>query len=196
MERRRFVDVAMYFEGSILLVAVLLAWVLGIELRSLGEISWPAVRWSVFLTLPLLAVMWVVSELPWAPFERIRREMDALIGQLFADASGLDIAMIALLAGVGEETLFRGVIQSVLGGWLTPWWGLAIASVLFGLMHFVTPTYALLATVIGAYLGSLFLLTGNLIVPILVHTLYDVVALAYLVHARRATHERSVADLD
>jgi len=40
--------------------------------------------------------------------------------------------------------------------------------------------YALLAGVVGLYLGGLYLLTGNLLVPIVVHALYDVVALGYL----------------
>ena len=45
---------------------------------------------------------------------------------------------------------------------------------------------ALLAGVVGLYLGGLYLLTGNLLVPIVVHALYDIVALGYLRKAERA----------
>jgi membrane protease YdiL (CAAX protease family) len=41
-----------------------------------------------------------------------------------------------------------------------------------------------LAALIGAYLGFVFLLSGNLLVPIIAHAVYDVVALFVL--ARRA----------
>src|SRR5262249_54526611 len=61
-----------------------------------------------------------------------------------------------------------------------PWLGLAAASVLFGLLHAVTPTYAVLATLMGGYLGGLWMATGNILAPIIVHALYDFVVLYYL----------------
>jgi len=60
-----------------------------------------------------------------------------------------------------------------------------VASMLFGLAHLVTPTYALLAGIIGAYLGTLVFVTGDLFAPILSHALYDYVALRYLVRQDR-----------
>jgi len=50
----------------------------------------------------------------------------------------------------------------------------------FGLAHCLTPAYAVLAAIVGAYLGSLFALTGNPLLPILAHALYDLPALAIL----------------
>jgi membrane protease YdiL (CAAX protease family) len=64
------------------------------------------------------------------------------------------------------------------------WVALAAASLLFGVGHWLSASYAILASLIGAYLGTLFLLSGNLLVPMLAHAAYDVVAL--LVLARRA----------
>jgi membrane protease YdiL (CAAX protease family) len=61
---------------------------------------------------------------------------------------------------------------------------LAGASVLFGVGHWLSWSYAVLATMIGAYLGVVFLLSGNLLAPIVAHAAYDVVALFVL--ARRA----------
>jgi membrane protease YdiL (CAAX protease family) len=52
--------------------------------------------------------------------------------------------------------------------------------VLFGLLHPITPTYAVLAALMGAYLGGVWLASGNLLVPIVAHALYDFIALAYL----------------
>ena len=65
----------------------------------------------------------------------------------------------------------------VLGRWgaMT---GLLASNVLFGLAHSITPTYAVLAGLLGIYLGFIFTITGeeNLIAPILCHSLYDLIA--------------------
>ena len=91
--------------------------------------------------------------------------------------------------------LFRGVVQTALTEQfgIAPPWAIGMAAVVFGAMHFVTPAYAVLATVAGAYLGWLYDVSGQLVLPILVHGLYDSLALIYLVRrARRkngpATH--------
>jgi uncharacterized protein len=75
---------------------------------------------------------------------------------------------LSCLAGLSEELLFRGLLQPLLG--------ITIASILFGAMHFITFGYALLAAVIGFYLGFLFDYTGNILIPILVHAIYNVFA--------------------
>ncbi|MBM4076959.1 MAG: CPBP family intramembrane metalloprotease, partial [Planctomycetes bacterium] len=48
----------------------------------------------------------------------------------------------------------------------------------FGLAHSITPLYALLASLLGLYLGIIFIALGteNLIAPIVAHSLYDFVA--------------------
>jgi membrane protease YdiL (CAAX protease family) len=62
---------------------------------------------------------------------------------------------------------------------------LLLAAALFGVLHFITPAYAVLAGLLGLYMGVLYLVTGNLLVPIVVHSLYDFVALLYLVRWRK-----------
>ena len=94
------------------------------------------------------------------------------------------LALVALFAGLGEETLFRGVIQPALATHLPVLAALAATAALFGLAHWITPTYALLAGIVGAYLGGLLLVSGNLLVPIVAHALYDLVALTLLVRLK------------
>jgi membrane protease YdiL (CAAX protease family) len=93
----------------------------------------------------------------------------------------VDLALLSLVAGIGEELLCRGVLQPVLGRWLGPAFGLAAASLLFGLLHPVSWLYIVLAGLLGAYLGFLYLATGNLLGPIVAHALYDFVVLVYIV---------------
>ena len=111
----------------------------------------------------------------------VKQFTEEVIRPLFAPCTLFDLALIALLAGLGEEMLFRGILQPALGRWLGPWPGLVLASVLFGLLHPITGTYVVLAALIGAYLGYLFDLRQNLLVVIVAHALYDFVVLACLV---------------
>jgi hypothetical protein len=119
-----------------------------------------------------------------APVARLVRVAEQRIAPLFAGSTPVALALVALFAGLGEETLFRGVIQPALAMHLPMWGALAAAATLFGLAHWITPTYALLAGIVGAYLGGLLLVSGNLLVPIVAHALYDLVALTLLVRLK------------
>jgi membrane protease YdiL (CAAX protease family) len=94
--------------------------------------------------------------------------------------------MVAVLAGVGEELLFRGVVQAKLIDWTSPAIGVVIGSLLFGAMHALSKTYFVLATLIGLCFGWLAWHYHDLVAPIVAHTVYDFVALLYLSRARCA----------
>ena len=99
---------------------------------------------------------------------------------------------LAVAAGIGEETLFRGFVQGSLAHALGPTAALALASVVFGLAHAVTPAYAMIATIIGFYLGCAWQVSGNLLVPVTIHAVYDAVAIGYVMlemRSRRAEAE-------
>jgi len=79
------------------------------------------------------------------------------------------ILLLAVFSAVGEELLFRGAIQNQ--------FGLVIASVLFGLMHFpVMPVmipWTITAMLMGFVLGGLYMYSGNILAPILLHFLIN-----------------------
>jgi hypothetical protein len=102
----------------------------------------------------------------------IRKTVRKDIKAVFASTTVVDICLISLWAGLAEELLFRGVIQAR--------WGLLAASILFGVLHFVTPVYALLAMVIGFYIGLVYHFFQSLLIPIQLHAIYDFGALIYL----------------
>lgn len=60
-------------------------------------------------------------------------------------AAGAGSLALSLAAGVGEEIMFRGVLQQSLSAAVGEAPGLVLASAVFGALHAVTPTYALLA---------------------------------------------------
>lgn len=111
-----------------------------------------------------------------------QRSVLALLGRkrrpIFALLSSI---LLGFAAGVGEEWLFRGVAQSALssGLGLSDVAAVGLASVVFGLLHAVTPAYAALATGASVFFGWLYLSSGNLAVPIACHAIYDVAALMW-----------------
>jgi hypothetical protein len=131
-------------------------------------------------TLPMLAAFVVLERSEAAFLRAIRVRLEHAVVALFARASLKELALVCAAAGIGEEVLFRGFLQRALGAWMGEWPGLLAASVLFGAVHPVTPGYVVIASAIGIYLGGLWLATGNLLVPILAHGLYDFVALLLL----------------
>jgi len=149
------------------------------------HLSWQAGLWGLIATAPLILLMLWSTRSAWPPLELLRREIEQVLVPLFAECSLLELALIAAFAGFGEEMLFRGVFQTHLADIWNPWLALAVASTAFGLLHLVTPTYALLAGLVGAYLGCLLMLGDNLLLPISVHSLYDFVALTFLVRRHR-----------
>ena len=86
---------------------------------------------------------------------------------------------LGLAAGVGEEMLFRGVLQTELSSRLGDTSALAVSSIIFGALHAVTPLYAALASLASLFFGYLYIQSQNLAVPIVCHGLYDVGALLW-----------------
>jgi membrane protease YdiL (CAAX protease family) len=85
--------------------------------------------------------------------------------------SGLmfNIFMIAVLPAIGEELMFRGVIQRVMTNWAKNYhWGIWITAFLFSAMHM--QFYGFLPRMaLGAMFGYLLVWTGTMWVPILAH---------------------------
>lgn len=94
---------------------------------------------------------------------------------LVRGASLFSIVVVAVLAGFSEELLFRGLLQ--------PRVGVLLASILFGAFH--GPSFSLAplgvwAAAVGGFLGVLYLDSGNLLVPMSIHGVYDFLALVYV----------------
>jgi uncharacterized protein len=185
---KHFPPMAAVFEGSLVPAAIGLGWLLNSPPLATFHIEGRAALLGVAATLPPLALFWLCLKCPWRPFAEIAKITDEMLVPLFQNCRLAELAVIATLAGIGEEMLFRGVIQAAaaaeIGGQRGLWLGLLVASVLFGLLHCITPTYAILAGLVGLYLGGLWLASGNLLTPVVAHGAYDFLALVYLVRIR------------
>jgi membrane protease YdiL (CAAX protease family) len=184
--------VAIAFEGSLAVAAILIGWWLG---RSpLVGISWERADWpqqagaalaGMVAALPMLLGLALLERYPLGPLKDLKEFTDRHVVPLFRHTPVWHMTLIASAAGVGEELLFRGLLQHSLSEQIGAphgvWSGLILASLVFGVCHWLTHTYAVLASLIGIYLGTLLLLTENVLAPIVAHGVYDFVALVYLV---------------
>jgi uncharacterized protein len=183
-KRAVVVILAVFFEGGLALLSLLLGWRLGHPpLRhfvwSLGD-----ALWGVVATIPLLALFLVILKWPIGPLARAKHFCENEVEPLLHDSSWSEIGLVSLSVGVSEEMLFRGVFQAALTNWLGAPLGLGLASVLFGLLHPISVPYMVMAAFLGLYLGTVWIVSGNLLTVIVVHTLYDFAALSYLIRIR------------
>jgi len=94
----------------------------------------------------------------------------------------LMMPLAVLVIGPAEELLFRGAIQGVLRRAYSPLSAIAIASLLFGVGHITALTgdgkasSILVILLLGAILGAIYEYTDNIVVPALVHGIYNVFA--------------------
>lgn len=188
---------AALFEASLVFLAVLLGWMLDQSPLQTLRVNPFSIQLGILAVLPLLGLLLACERVQWRPVQDVRGVLDDLIVPMFKTWSWVELAGISFLAGVGEELLFRGVLQAAMAEWtgdflphspagkmVGDWIALAGVAILFGMLHAVNAAYAVLATLMGLYLGWLWIVTGNLAVPIVAHGVYDFLALAYLLRRR------------
>ena len=189
LSRRQIVLAAVIFEAAI----GLFAWGVGHFVEAPVEriVAWNVRDFGIgtIAALPALVSLLVAIRVPLPPLERLRELVKTHIVPLFRQCSLAELLLISIVAGVGEEMLFRGVIQHGLAERIGPpsgtIIGIGIASLLFALAHALSGTYAILAGLISIYLGWLLVVTGNLLVPIAAHAAYDFLAFVYLLRVER-----------
>lgn len=85
---------------------------------------------------------------------------------------------MAVISPFKEEFLFRGILHGFISEKWSFWLGLVISSVVFGLLH---PGYFLSASIMGVVFVVLYKLTRSLIVPIILHIIWNAFAVVSLI---------------
>ena len=172
---------ALGFQGAIAAVGALAVWLLGTT-DLVGPSGWLAavgfgVAGSVATFLLLSALARTAS--PW--HHTLSKHMRQL--EHFAhDYSWPVLLLLCLLAGIGEEMLFRGALQTWLGRYLGDGLAIAGAAIAFGLVHYLSFAYFLIATGLGFVLGLAYWFTDSLLLVMVWHGVYDMIALYSLRH--------------
>jgi membrane protease YdiL (CAAX protease family) len=112
----------------------------------------------------------LVEKVAWA------QELARVLRPFARGMSGTGILVVAALSSVGEELLFRGLLQ--------PWLGVIGQAIVFGVVHQMPGpsrwAWMLWATVIGVLFGVIFVSTGSLVGPLVAHALINGLNLNFL----------------
>ena len=162
-----------------------------------GELPWLLLHpWVRYLIEALIAILFIISvALPvgtviWKKVTKRQRKYSSAALKSFSylfPATWTERrwwVFLSITAGVCEETLFRGFMLHYLH--VFPWTlnltlALLISSVIFGYNHLYQGAGGVAGTAIAGFLfGLLFLLTGNLLLPIVFHGVMDLRMLVLL----------------
>jgi len=196
-ERADTIRLGLVVEGGLLLIALLLGW-MGVfdhqqPISSIGWSMWPySIGWGLIATVPMVVYLIVFHY--WTPnfYRPMRKIIDSKLRPMFQNSSYLDLLLLSLMAGFGEELLFRwslqggitSIAETTVGTPMAVGIGVGIASLIFGACHWVNRTYAITTAIVGVYFGMTMIWTGTWLVPAISHGVFDFVALIYIVRSK------------
>ncbi len=176
---------AVGIELAVLGISVVLAWTIGVPWPGEWRLDFKDCFGGVFATAPLLLVFRWLLRTKFRPMARIRIFVESVLKPWMQGWSIGALAVISILAGLCEEVLFRGVLQDILERSQGRVPAVMMASAAFGVCHWITPGYALVAGLMGLYLGILRCWTGNLLTPMVAHGWYDFIVLLWVLRVRQ-----------
>lgn len=167
---------ALLFQGGIGVVGLALVLLFSIPLQFHGLSWFQALLWGCLGAAGTYGLLLLLTLIPGLFPDNMGRQM----ADLHDFASGFSwpvLLALSALAGAGEELLFRGAIQGWVSGVAGVVTGVVVSSLLFGLVHWVSFTYFLVTAGLGLVFGSAYALTDSLLLVMVWHGVYDVIAL-------------------
>lgn len=193
--RRRYYNEILLLEWGLVGLVFGALWLRG---GAIAEIGLRATVLEPILVGPLIGVgVGLLLPILLIPFSRkLRAGMKGQMASVEAlmpvtAAESWQFAAVSVTAGVCEEILFRGLLIGF-GATLAPAVPVPLlvlgSSIIFGLAHLYQGWKGVIGTgALGALLGALYVYTDSLVLPILLHALIDLRALALvLIAAKRA----------
>lgn len=152
-------------------------------------VSIPAINWMVVINeqMSLPDFMQGIETWMHSSEDKAKELTDAFLEVDTIGGLLVNLFIIAFLAALGEELLFRGVLlQLLLDGLKNSHLAVIISSILFSAMHLQFFGF-LPRTVLGILFGYVFIWTGSLWIPIILHFLFNgvTVVAAYLYNTGR-----------
>ena len=174
--------------GGFLLSAILFAWFcsnsIGDYFRIRSPLNWKylaVIALCFLLAIPAIQLLSELNELisGGAYLMEAQEETSKLRSALLRTDSVavvvLNVFTMALVPAVGEELFFRGVIMRVsFQGTKNIHLGVLLSSILFALVHMEFSNF-LAILFMGVLLGYLYVYTGSLLVPVVLHFLHNCV---------------------
>lgn len=146
--------------------------------------SFPAISWMVEMNEQMHLPDYLKSIETWM---RDNEDKTNLLTEVFLSVNSINglvinLFIIAIMAAIGEELLFRGVVLRVIFDWLkNPHLAVFISSILFSALHLQFFGF-LPRMVLGLLFGYIYLWTASLWIPVILHFLFNgvTVVAAYL----------------
>ena len=152
----------------------------GRALAAFVTVSGPQLIQGVALGLAMISLAFVL----FRGFPRLGESLVRMQAETYAFLGpklGMPaIVFISLCAGVGEEALFRGGVQTFLSDDAGALAAIAVSSAVFAAIHLGKPVITALLFVVGLIFGMVYWLTESLSAVMIGHALYDVWALKFL----------------
>lgn len=121
-----------------------------------AAVSFVGIYLAVNLLLDVLGIAWS---------DEAFQEVSESIGNV---SPGLQLLTAGIIGPVMEELLFRGLLLRRTEKMAGPLWAMLLSALLFGLFH-GNLTQGLAAFLLGVFLGTAYVCTDSLLVPVLMH---------------------------
>ena len=167
---------ALLFQSGIGVVGLVAILMFAIPVQNEGMSFGVATIWGLAGSVATYAVIMLLTRMPGLRRDSWMIQLEKL-HRFACDYSWPVLIALSVLAGVGEELLFRGALQGWLAWHLNDGVAIAAAAVLFGLVHYLSFTYFVIATGLGLVLGTVYWLTDSLLLVMVWHGVYDMIAL-------------------
>lgn len=177
MKQKELILTVITIESVLFLIAIGLGYLFHLNAFNLIKYDLKDISFAVLATILLLVVNFLAINV-FSKYVIIFKHLKEAYNEIAPVAANVTLPgafIIAIFSGFAEEFLFRGILQTQ--------FGIIIASIVFGIFHIgnkKTVWYGIYAVLIGFYLGWLYHITGNLMIPILVHSLNNFLALFYM----------------
>lgn len=157
-----------------------------------GALRFRPVHFSVYIAValgvvalnPVLEACLIAQELYLIPaswlkiYHQLEQQADDLYSLVLKSGGpGIAISLLvgAVIPGLSEETLFRGLVQGSFERRLRPGLAIFLASFLFGLVHFQVTSVVLM--IVGGFLGYVAWSSGSIYPTMLGHALFNTIAI-------------------
>ena len=185
-DRGLLLNIVLYIEGALLLIATIWCWLGNILLAPVlvphgkdfaigAAVGIALVFTSVVIYAGSFLLEKVFPERAHGPILSMKRIAVEELAPLFRDVTALDAVIIAVVSGFCEEVFFRGALQLD--------FNLYIAAGIFGMFHmpsFRFLTYGIWAMIAGLMLGLVMETTNSLWAPITGHVLNNLIVILFL----------------
>lgn len=182
MDRLGFLNFSSGFLIGLLCLSLVLAAIAGINPLNHVHVSLSGLAIGVAAAVVMVLMFGFIGS--------VRDQAEELMGKALANCLWYDLLILAILIGIIEELLFRGVLEPWLAR-LHPAFAFIAVNIVFGLLHAVSRTYAVVAALLGGILSLLAHWPGefNLFRPMVAHAVYDYIGFIWLASRyRRSIH--------